>query len=397
MAFNWPADDLTIKERVGVGTDTPSERLDVKGSIKLDKGVAINEFSIDGAFATSGNQSVPTTEAAKTYIDTQVTTINTALTTKADKGGSLAQDFQVNNLTVQGNLEVTGTTTFRNIEQHQGDLELGNEDTDQVRIHGVVRSTHSSNTLQIGSPLKVTGTVTADKFVGDGSGLTGLAGATQWSNGASGRISYSGGNVGIGTTSPTNNLHVVGSGPVTIENPNGESDILFKSGNNQSWQVGTNTQGWYVWDNAYRLVVKPGGNIGVGTTSPAFKLDVAGAAHASSFPTSSDVRLKTRVTQLVGVLDKLDQIRGISFEWNEVYESLGRSTGQREIGVAAQEVEAVFPELVSTWGEAGYKAVDYGRLTGVLIEAVKELKAENRALNDRINFLEITMSNYQRG
>jgi hypothetical protein len=51
------------------------------------------------------------------------------------------------------------------------------------------------------------------------------------------------GNVGIGTTSPKNNLHVVGDGPVTIENPNGESDILFKSGDNQTWQVGTNSVG----------------------------------------------------------------------------------------------------------------------------------------------------------
>jgi hypothetical protein len=67
------------------------------------------------------------------------------------------------------------------------------------------------------------------------------------------------GNVGIGTTSPTNKLHFVGSGPVTIENPNGEADVLFKSGSNPSWQVGTNHEGWYVWDNAYRLVVKPGG------------------------------------------------------------------------------------------------------------------------------------------
>jgi Chaperone of endosialidase len=90
------------------------------------------------------------------------------------------------------------------------------------------------------------------------------------------------GNVGIGTNSPANLLHVVGGGPVTIENPNGEADILFKSGNNPSWQVGTNNEGWYVWDNAYRLVIKPGGNVGIGTNSPNYKLHVEGGEIRSS-------------------------------------------------------------------------------------------------------------------
>jgi hypothetical protein len=137
------------------------------------------------------------------------------------------------------------------------------------------------------------------------------------------------------------------------------------------------------------------GNVGIGTANPAYKLDVAGAAHASSFPTSSDVRLKKDVTQLTNVLEKLEKIRGVAFEWNELYESLGRSTGHKEIGVTAQEVEAVFPELVTTWGDEGYKAVDYGRLTGVLIEAAKELKAENLALKQRIEVLEKAMAGSQ--
>jgi len=129
-------------------------------------------------------------------------------------------------------------------------------------------------------------------------------------------------------------------------------------------------------------------DIGIGTSRPGFKLDVAGAAHASSFPTSSDARLKKNVTQLTNVLEKLEKIRGVSFDWNELYGSMGRSTDHREIGVIAQEVEAVFPELVTTWGEEKYRAVDYGRLTGVLIEAIKELKSENQSLRQRIETLD---------
>src|SRR5262249_49027981 len=85
-------------------------------------------------------------------------------------------------------------------------------------------------------------------------------------------------------------------------------------------------------------------------------------------------------------------IHGISFEWNDIYASLGRSTGRREIGVIAQEIEAVFPELVMTWGEEHYKAVDYGRLTGVLVEAVKELKVTTETQQQRIVALEARLT-----
>jgi hypothetical protein len=100
------------------------------------------------------------------------------------------------------------------------------------------------------------------------------------------------------------------------------------------------------------------------------------------------MRFKENVEQLTGVLDKLDRVRGVKFDWNARYESLGRSTGHREIGVIAQEIEEEFPELVTTWGDDDYRAVDYGRMAGVFIEAIKELRAENYALRDRIEALE---------
>jgi len=138
----------------------------------------------------------------------------------------------------------------------------------------------------------------------------------------------------------------------------------------------------------YRRLNIKGGNVGISVMDPQYLLDVGGSAHASSFPTSSDIRLKTNIKKLENVLDKLDRIQGVSFDWNETYESMGRSTGHREIGVIAQEVEEVFPELITTWSDEDYRAVDYGRLTAVLIEAVKELKAENAELKTRITALE---------
>jgi hypothetical protein len=207
------------------------------------------------------------------------------------------------------------------------------------------------------------------------------------------------GYVGIGTTNPDHILHVKAPDAVG----------RFESSTNQAFLRFSTTEGF---DNRVEIANRPGGRltlwvggagdafsitrdgkVGIVPRNPAegFTLDVSGAAHASGFPTSSDARFKTNVMLLTNVLEKLEKIHGVSFEWNEAYASLGRSTGRREIGVIAQEVEAVFPALITTWGEEGYKSIDYGRLTGVLVEAIKELKAANATLQQRVAALERAM------
>jgi len=87
---------------------------------------------------------------------------------------------------------------------------------------------------------------------------------------------------------------------------------------------------------------------------------------------SSDKQFKDNIVTLEGALDKVKAIRGVRFDWNDkqdVYEG-------HDIGVVAQEVEAVLPELVHYREHSDSKAVDYVKLTAVLIEAVKELSAK---------------------
>jgi Chaperone of endosialidase len=121
--------------------------------------------------------------------------------------------------------------------------------------------------------------------------------------------------------------------------------------------------------------VAESGIIRLGTSGVHTQTFLAGDVFATSF-IPSDIRLKSHVTPLTHVLEKLAQLRGVSFEWNEAAAPLtGRTPGQRDIGVIAQEIEALFPELITTWGTEGYKAVAYEKLTGVLLVAVKELKA----------------------
>ncbi len=213
---------------------------------------------------------------------------------------------------------------------------------------------------------------------------------------------FSNGNVGIGTQGQPaqSRLHVNGAGNegrliITADN-------LGKSFEN-GFHLGVDTQQHFILGretikpitfilNGERVRITPDGNVGIGTTSPGFKLDVNGTIRGANV-SPSDMRLKTNIAPIADALDKLQQIRGVSFEWNERSEVLGHSAGQKDIGVIAQEVETVFPELVHTSSTDGYKAVEYSRLTAVLIEAIKELKAENQTLRQRIEALEGKVEN----
>ena len=132
---------------------------------------------------------------------------------------------------------------------------------------------------------------------------------------------------------------------------------------------------------------------GAGIVPVVRRLEAPVSWWAPSFNETSDARLKTNVRQIEGALDKLERIRGVAFEPAETESpyTLQGLPEQPSLGVVAQEVEEVFPEVVSTYeADQEYMAVHYGGLTSVLIEAVKELKAQNEELQSRIEALEGT-------
>jgi len=113
---------------------------------------------------------------------------------------------------------------------------------------------------------------------------------------------------------------------------------------------------------------------------------------------SSDQRLKKNITTLDGALDKVLKLRGVSFEWKKVEGRMSHPQKGIQIGVVAQEVEAVVPELVKTDAE-GYKSVAYANITALLIEAVKAQQttidaqhAQMEELRSRVDKLESLMS-----
>ena len=93
---------------------------------------------------------------------------------------------------------------------------------------------------------------------------------------------------------------------------------------------------------------------------------------------TSDQRLKTSIQPLASALDKVMHLQGVSFRWKDT-----KRDQSTQIGVIAQEIQKVYPELVKEDGY-GYYTVQYEGLVAPLIEAVKELKAENDALRAEI-------------
>ena len=96
-------------------------------------------------------------------------------------------------------------------------------------------------------------------------------------------------------------------------------------------------------------------------------------------PESSDFRLKTDIVRLEDSLDKLKQIQGVSYEWE--------NDRQCSIGVIAQQIEPIFPELVLT-DNKGYKSVNYTGLLVVALEAIKTLHKKINSLKDKMELPE---------
>lgn len=91
----------------------------------------------------------------------------------------------------------------------------------------------------------------------------------------------------------------------------------------------------------------------------------------------SDGKLKQDIEPLKSTLEKVTRLRGVSFNWKPEKKNYAKGFGgKKQIGLIAQEVEAVFPELVYT-DEKGMKAVAYDKLGPLVIEAIKELKQIN--------------------
>jgi hypothetical protein len=267
-----------------------------------------------------------------------------------------------------------------------------------------------------------------------------IASFGQWSTSGSNIYNTNTGNVGIGNTSPTSKLDIVGPGSsnsnlLITRNNWSNAFVAFSSGDQSflhsvfagqrsrgTWQspssvlsgdrlgsFGANgysgtsystgaamemyagpSIGTYIIfgttatpgaTRTERVRITESGNVGIGLTSPTDRLAVGGNVRANQFLTFSDSRFKTNIKKIENPLESIKKLYGVTYSFKKKPVGEHQFSDGVKIGLIAQEVQKVFPELVSADG-SGFLAVDYSGLIPVLLESIKELDRKLNTLKE---------------
>jgi len=194
-------------------------------------------------------------------------------------------------------------------------------------------------------------------------------------------LDLSGGAVNVSTIKTNSGDMTLDSAADIILDADG-ADVVFKDGGT-AIATHTNSSGDYIVKtnvNDKDFILKgTDGNSEI--TALTIDMSGAGAATFNNDVTAfSDRRLKTDIEPITNALPKVMQMQGVYYKRNDIEDA------REQVGVIAQDMEAIVPEVVLTADDdMQTKSVDYGKITAVLIEAVKQLNIELQTLKQQIN------------
>ncbi|OGC06761.1 hypothetical protein A2526_05645 [candidate division WOR-1 bacterium RIFOXYD2_FULL_36_8] len=372
---------------VGIGTSNPQAKLDVSGNVNflgsvscsLDKSsdvFKISDSRDDKIFKITSTtlEIFSLTSTAKIGIGTSTPGSTLQIKGNTAIGYSTSTSAPANGLAVYGNVGIGTNSPSTNLAV-QGSAIIGNPDsyyTNVTASHGIILG---GGGVYQGQRTTLTNDKPYSLMVGFLSSVPTLFVSSSEGGNTIGKV-------GIGTSNPQATLDVNGK---------------INANNIDTTVIDTNTI------NAIYIELSSGSSIGdnivANSSLRAKSLSGHGtfAVEADNNGTliypSSDKRLKKNIktiSEKMDVLKSLDKLRGIYFNWDTSKEKVKDMGNQKQIGMIAQEVEPVLPEVVGT-GSDGYKSIDYAKLTSFLVEVNKAQQKEIEELKSRLQKLEEKM------
>jgi trimeric autotransporter adhesin len=366
---------------LGIGTSTPSAPLHV----------------------TAGSSTEPTGNGIYVYNPTATSTSHAVVgvRTNTSAGGNPYYSWDIGQVTgwsmgisnadsdklvIKANWNFSGDSSVMTFLAGTGNVGLGSTNP-AAKLH--------VNTSGTSSYIRVSGDVAQQQ------GIEFVDTATRWImykpqsstnlrfyDGAGDRMTLeSGGNVGIGTTTPSQRLDVNGTIKGTnyifpndtwIPTADGKNRLHFGV-NGRSYYRAEDGHEWRSSTDSFLMYLTNGGNLGIGASPGTYRLYVSGEIYATNDITAfSDIRAKSNLEKIQNPLDKIQQINGYTYDFLTDNPSQTKIT-ERYAGLVAQEVEKILPEVVHKAAD-GKLSIAYGNMAGLFVESIKELKKENNEL-----------------
>jgi len=138
------------------------------------------------------------------------------------------------------------------------------------------------------------------------------------------------------------------------------------------------------WEEYKNELTLHNGKVGINYSLPQYTLHVNGTAFCTDASwTASDQRYKQNVKPLKNSLQKITQLKGVNYDWKTDEYPEKNFSKDKQVGMIAQDVEKIIPEIVHTDDE-GYKSISYDKMAAYFVEALKELKKENENLKRQL-------------